>query len=140
MEERKEMKKLYRGIYSGLLQSYLKNGVSDGLLGVRKLANEMVGDITRKATSSVLDKRGMRLREDARFLVHLIITEMIVVPILQGREMKEVDLASRLGADLETVLKSVKADESREVSGREILRVVSSKGDELRVNWWRIWS
>ena|ERR1700683_508132 len=133
-----KIRQIYAAFLSGIPQAKGSIGTEDQsqlLLAVDFLVKRAVDEEFFVG----LKKKKIKLREDAKVLMVLLLRDMVLVPVLTAKVKTMIQAVDALEHDLDTIIGAVRPDKLGEVSAHSLLQAIESSWDELRFTAWKIW-
>lgn len=96
-----------------------------------------------EADKDLQAKRGQRLRADARYLLLINFTEMVIRPADQAKRVPPSEFREVVHNDLLSVVRAAsdraKAADTREISGHEVINALSGVWGNLKTMAYNVW-
>jgi hypothetical protein len=86
------------------------------------------------------DRPGRRLREDAKALLAVNFSDLVITPLTVGSQISTGELSEDVDADIAMLAAEAKVEpETGEVSGHAVIDALSNNWSNLRVGRFRLW-
>lgn len=133
-----KIRKIYNDLVTAGSKVQLQTASADADL--LSAADFLIRRVIEERGETVLKKRKLKLREDAKLLIIVLCKYMILTPILGAKARTISQTIDAVQSDLERILTAAKGDSSREISGHAILVAVAEQWGDLDVGDFGIWN